>query len=172
MKTNHLKTALVICLCLAMLPSPVWAESSRLTEDAEQRVRQPENGNEFFSGYAPGVTLMPVHVIGAVGRGGIYHIPLRTNLLTALTYAGGPTSLAELDGVVLKRMERNREKVVSINVEDLLGKNRTVPTLEPFDLIYVPSHKSWLNEDGYRVIILLSTVLGMIVSSIFIAERL
>lgn len=78
-----------------------------------------------------------VQVWGEVKKPGIYYVTASTNILEALSYAGGPTSRSDLSHVKLVRSIAGTE-VSYFNVNDYLsGKKEHPPILESGDLVFV-----------------------------------
>lgn len=97
-------------------------------------------GNEFVSGDYPGVHLMRINLWGAVGKSGIHFVPPQTDLITLLSYAGGPSDSARLSDVFIKRWQGGKEILISVNMEDLIhATGKESPVLEANDVVVVPS---------------------------------
>jgi polysaccharide export outer membrane protein len=85
--------------------------------------------------------LRRVIVFGEVKSPGIYEMPVgeRFSLLQVIAKAGGLTDLAALDRVRIVRRSGTAEKVVKVNVSELLrGGAGDDVVLQPNDLIIVP----------------------------------
>jgi protein involved in polysaccharide export with SLBB domain len=92
-----------------------------------------------------------VHVMGQVQTPGEYRVPDNTNVLELISKAGGPTELARLSGVIVKRgagtstvESKNEGEVLHVNLENYLTQEnaKPVPVLRPGDVVTVPSN-SW-----------------------------
>jgi hypothetical protein len=87
-----------------------------------------------------------IQVWGEVKNPGIYYVTPSTNIVEAISFAGGPTSRANLSHVQLVRAIGEKE-VSFFDVGDYLsGKNKNPPILESGDLVYVNqsfSSKIW-----------------------------
>jgi protein involved in polysaccharide export with SLBB domain len=78
-----------------------------------------------------------IQVWGEVKAPGIYYVTPSTNIVEAISFAGGPTPRADLSCVRLVRAIRGKE-VSFYNVNDYLSaKNKNPPMLESGDLVYV-----------------------------------
>ncbi len=81
-----------------------------------------------------------VYVLGQVMTPGVYTYERDMTLLDALSFAGNSRGRADLKRVRVIRRERGRERVIVFNVADALrGKRQDRFTLEPGDIVYVPS---------------------------------
>lgn len=129
-------------------------------------------GAEFVSGNYPGAVLIRVNLLGSIQRSGIHHVPTRTDLLTLLALAGGPTADADLTEVVLKRKKRGREEVVPLNLEEIVKEpgNRG-PELEPNDMVFVPAKTPLINPNVVTTVSLLSSVLAIVVTSVVLMKK-
>ena len=78
-----------------------------------------------------------IQVWGEVKEPGIYYVTPSTNIVEAISFAGGPTSRSNLSNVKLVRAIRGKE-VSFYNVNAYLSaKNKNPPILESGDLVYV-----------------------------------
>lgn len=85
-----------------------------------------------------GDVLIRIQVWGEVRSQGIYSVPTTTNLVEAISFAGGPTSRSDLRRVKLVKALRGK-KTAFYNVDDYLsGKKRDPPILDSGDLVYIP----------------------------------
>lgn len=87
-----------------------------------------------------------IQVWGEVKSPGIYYVTSSTNIVEAISFAGGPNSRADLSRVKLVRAIKEKE-VSLFNVSNYLsGKDKNPPILESGDLVYVNqsfSSKVW-----------------------------
>ncbi len=78
-----------------------------------------------------------IQVWGEVKNPGIYYVTPSTNIVEAISFAGGPTSRSNLSCVKLVRAIKEKE-VSFFNVNDYLSaKDKNPPILESGDLVYV-----------------------------------
>lgn len=78
-----------------------------------------------------------IQVWGEVKNPGIYYVTPSTNIVEAISFAGGPTSRSNLSSVKLVRAIKEKE-VSYFNVNDYLtAKDKNPPLLESGDLVYV-----------------------------------
>jgi len=78
-----------------------------------------------------------IQVWGEVRNPGIYYVTPSTNIVEAISFAGGPTSRSNLSNVKLVRAIKEKE-VSFFNVNDYLNaKEKNPPILESGDLVYV-----------------------------------
>jgi len=105
-------------------------------------------GNEFYSSAGKNAVLMRVNLWGAVQKSGIHHVPTKTDLVTLLSYAGGPLPDAELDDVTIKRRVNGKEEQVEVDLSKILASSSAKnPMLEPNDIVVIPVHRPFINRD-------------------------
>ena len=106
--------------------------------------------SQFFLGDRDEI-LIQVNVWGYVGRPGQYLVPRHTDLISLISFAGGPRDGANLGEVRIIREGRtdkgtnghnghnNNAPVLTINVKDYLesGKQGIIPTLEAGDTVLI-----------------------------------
>ncbi|NOH00049.1 MAG: hypothetical protein HND52_18970 [Ignavibacteriae bacterium] len=80
----------------------------------------------------PGELKINVNLWGYVNLPGRYEVPISTNLLQLLTFAGGPKTHATMDDIVIYRVNEN-EKMIELEI-DLEDPEDSVPAdLKLFD---------------------------------------
>jgi polysaccharide biosynthesis/export protein len=94
--------------------------------------------------------LIPINVWGFVQKPGQYLIPDNTDLITLLSYAGGPTENAKISHIRVIRNDRKVGNVVyKVDVKKFIetGDNRLIPILKPGDTIIVSGTTfHWINQ--------------------------
>lgn len=130
------------------------------------------SGSEYMSGDYPGAVLMRVNLWGAVGKSGIHFIPTQTDLITLLSYAGGPTPNAVLDGVLIKRWARGKQYVIHVDAEELIGKaGKESPILQANDIVVVPTKAPLISQDTASIISLVTSLVSLIaVGAVFLKK--
>lgn len=130
-------------------------------------------GNEYVSGDYPGAVLMKVNLWGAVQKPGIHYIPVRTDLVTLLSYAGGPSDRAKFDSVTIKRWAGGKESVIEVDVDDLLtDTGGKPPQLEANDVVVIPSSTPLISNDTMSVIGVAASILSIVVAGFVIQQSL
>ncbi len=87
-----------------------------------------------------------VHVLGEVTRPGELRVEDNTNVLEALSKAGGGTQFANLNAVTITRLPQDAignssgEQIIHVNINDYLNKGAAepLPVLQPGDVVSVP----------------------------------
>ena len=74
---------------------------------------------------------------GAIAKPGIYPITGRTSLLQALAMGGGPTDLANLEGVVVFRMVDGKKMAAVFDLKQIRGGNVEDPQIYGDDIVVI-----------------------------------
>lgn len=113
--------------------------------------------------YVPGVetgeVLISVHIWGEVRTPGTYQIPVGSDLVVALSAAGGPVRTADLDNV--RVVEGDTE--VEYDLADFLeAEGEPLPVLGPGATVYVPERgfEGWKEviDFGYKILVAVNLV--------------
>jgi polysaccharide export outer membrane protein len=110
-----------------------------------------------------------VAIWGNVRNPGRYVIPVYTTIVDLISLAGGPTEAADLDDLRLYRSPQSGEQqLLKFRYDDLLESeqlimNRTVPKLEPSDVLLVPGAPPMYFRDWFS---LTMSVVSLIMSVI------
>jgi len=80
-----------------------------------------------------------IFIWGQVGLPGVYEVPNGTDLIAALSLAGGPTDHAKLSEVKIIRSSADSAKVIKVNVKKYMesGDIDLIPLLKPGDTVVV-----------------------------------
>jgi len=84
--------------------------------------------------------LIPVNVWGFVQKPGQYMVPSNTDLVSLLSYAGGPAEDANISNIrIIRNDPRRGNDVWKVNVKRFIetGDERLIPSLKPGDTILV-----------------------------------
>ncbi|MDI6740883.1 MAG: SLBB domain-containing protein, partial [Candidatus Edwardsbacteria bacterium] len=85
--------------------------------------------------------LIEVQIWGHVSRPGMYKVPVSTDVVGLISYAGGPTDYAALSRVKLVRSGIPKGAVVKLNMDKYTnsGDRSFIPMLESGDVVVVPT---------------------------------
>lgn len=85
--------------------------------------------------------LIEVQVWGQVARPGMYKVPVSTDAVGLISYAGGPTEYAALSRVRLVRNGFPKGRATKLNLDRYAGSGdrSAVPMLETGDVVIVPT---------------------------------
>ncbi|MCK6604971.1 MAG: SLBB domain-containing protein [Ignavibacteriaceae bacterium] len=109
---------------------------------------------------------------------GKYIVPVNTNLLDILTYAGGPTTDATVEDLRLFRtMPDSTQQLLTFNYNSLMWEekftqNLKFPKLEPDDLILVTGEPRFFFRDYFSITLsIISTLVSLTILIINIARN-
>jgi hypothetical protein len=99
-----------------------------------------ERGAQYFLGEQDEL-LIPVNIWGFVQKPGQYMVPSNTDLISLLSYAGGPTENAKITNLQIVRNDPKLGSIVfkNVDVKKFLetADERLNPTLKPGDTVIV-----------------------------------
>ncbi len=171
---NFVKKVLIIQVVFSLIGYDLFAQdlTSGLTLSKELGATRGSSGSEYVSGDYPGAVLMKINLWGAVGKSGIHFVPTQTDLITLLSYAGGPTELAQLHDAFIKRWTDGKEKLILVNIEDLIkNTGKESPILEANDVVVIPVKKPIISSDTSTLISLVSSVLSIVAVSYLLIQH-
>ncbi|MBN21377.1 MAG: hypothetical protein CL678_08835 [Bdellovibrionaceae bacterium] len=113
--------------------------------------------SEYYFRKNSGKILIPVRLIGAVSKPGIYHLPENTNLTTLLSLSGGPVSNAELDEIKIKR---SGTEIKNVDLEEILMTQENIP-LKNGDTVFIPYYRPTISSGTVTVLTLIATFLSL-----------
>ena len=177
-------------------PPPMQDGSTAFAQDVTGGGSSSDRGNrpgglsligtsgEYVSGNYPGAVLIPVTILGPVSKQGIHHIPTRTHLLKFLSLAGGINTNAAFDDITIKRItsrdkgvavvkgeEVYKEEVLHFDAEEFLhNPGSRGPILQQDDIVIVKENKPFFSNNTLITIGLISSILGIVVSGMVIAN--
>ncbi len=130
-----LSGVMIICMVLFQFPALGITQSTTETSTSAKRGSQ----YRLVLGAEDELSIQ-VNVWGEVKQPGTLQIPENTDLLSLLSFAGGPTENARLSKVKLIRSFSPKKEVTIINVEKYLkkGNHEQVPIIKPGDTVIVP----------------------------------
>jgi len=132
MQTTAVKTAFLLILLL--LPALSLGQTSGAAADQNRAA-------QYFLGSQDQVT-MAVNIWGFVNKPGQYMVPYDTDLISLLSYAGGPREEAKIKDIKVVRPAKTpntADQVINVNVKEFLktGKAAEIPVLKPGDTVVV-----------------------------------
>lgn len=138
-----------------------------------QRLQGYTRADEFYAESVPGEILVAINLLGAVRRGGIYHLPKQTDIIHLISLSGGITEQADLSRVTIKRRNKERERVILVNLEDIFQRPGTLsPVLEAGDVVMIPLKEPPVSASTITLIGLISSIISIIVSGLLLSKSL
>jgi hypothetical protein len=128
----------------------------------------------FYYLAKPGELTIQVNVWGAVRNAGRYEVPSTIDLVQLISYAGGPTSDAQLDDVrvvraATKEGTSERETYV-VNLDDLSNTDNSKLVLHPGDTITI-GRSNWSTVRDVMSIVSTVAIVTTAVSYFIIAKN-
>lgn len=106
------------------------------------------SGSIYYNKSIKGKALIPVHFWGEVRTPGLHFVPVDTKFIEALSMAGGPSSLANLEKVKLVRRSDRDVKTIEFDLTEG-GSNEPYSTVvKPSDSVFVP-RDYWRTDRTY-----------------------
>ncbi|MFO7891650.1 MAG: hypothetical protein R6V04_15080 [bacterium] len=94
--------------------------------------------------------LVPVNIWGFVQKPGQYMVPSNTDLISLISYAGGPKESAKINKIrIVRHRSEIKNKVLEVNVKKYLktGNQEIIPILKPGDTIIIKGTTfSWIQN--------------------------
>lgn len=163
-----------LSLVFALSPAMVWANTSASLVQGLSKTSMYTRADEYYSEVYQGEILVPINLLGAIGKPGVYHIPKQTDIIRLLALAGGTRADANLEDVSIKRRSGETERTININLKQLVeerGSGKPI-NLEANDVILVAPKEPMISSNTLQTVGFISSVLSLIVSSIVIVNQL
>lgn len=131
---------------IAVVCAIVVASSATAAAQEQEGTEQPRRTqrDSYLLGDEPGLEMV-VHVLGEVKQPGEYRVPDDTDVLELISKAGGPTDLANLGNVSIRRHAvlasgKESNRVIELDVKGYLERadSPDPPQLAPSDVVMVP----------------------------------
>lgn len=139
------------------LPSLTWAQDKIDLQDLALPTEVSNLGKSpgavYYSTTSKNKALMPVHVWGEVSRAGLHYIPLDTTLVKGLSFAGGGSSFAKLDNVMVNRVEDGKVKRYEFNLTQGGNASSHEYVLKPGDTIFIERDRYYEDRTYYTSLI-------------------
>lgn len=124
----------------------------------------PGGVSEYFYRRDRDDVLVPVYMLGEVTKPGIYHVPVKSDLVTLLSIAGGLSSSADHDGIHVR--DARQPESVKVTMNDILRDSKAKPrVLLGNEVIFVEKSEPWISNNTMLVIGFLSGLVGIWVGS-------
>ena len=122
---------IVLILTMLFLIQVSWAQNKDQTNEDPRYIIDPETGKLSMS----------IRIWGEVKTPGVKLVPSDADLISILSYVGGPSNMAKLDNIRILRFNdtEGEDRVIIANVEKFLetGDSKFIPKIYPNDTIIV-----------------------------------
>jgi hypothetical protein len=131
------------------------------------------SASEFIFESYPNQVLIPIRLLGAIKNAGLYHIPPDMKLMTLLSLAGGTTSEADIENIIIGNDQQVKDKKsLSVNLEENLKNGATSDyILVPNDIILIKNKTPLVSNDSFRIISIVSILLTSVLTAIIINDK-
>jgi len=117
--------------------------------------------------------LIPIRLLGAVKNPGLYQLPVSTDIVTAITLAGGYTEKAILDKVTVTSYQDNKILTKKLDVNKMLQGGASPGTsLHANDVVLIPEVKPVVSQNTLTLITIASSLIAVIVSGLVVSKSL
>jgi len=124
---------------------------------------------EYFNSNKDQRFTIRVNFVGGVQNPGIYHLPDTTNLVEALSLAGGTINDADLSKVYVKRMTATGYETTQYDLSKVVGESSSkFPPITDHDTILVETSHSYQNT--FLWIAVLGALSGLVGTSYLIYQ--
>lgn len=165
--------AAYLCCCFAA--NTVFGEMGTRGngENGHAPSRLMTRAEEFFSEEVAGETLISVHLLGAVARAGVYHVPRNTDIVHLVSLAGGTRAEADLSEVSIKRRNKAKEEVIGVNLEELTEEpGNHPPVLQTGDIVLIKAKQPIFERDTVTAIAVLTSLISVLASVVVLIRSL
>jgi hypothetical protein len=175
-----LRDFIVWTLVFAFSSSSVFAENRHLTlpdENAEETQGQ-SSVSEFIFKNSVDEPLIGVYLLGAVGKPGFYHVPLRTSLTSLLALSGGTLTEAELTDISIKRTPTATKQtgtagIQQVNLEKILKSDQgPEPTLANNDIVMIPVKQPLFSNNTVVAVSIFASLMAIVVSGVLVSQEI
>jgi hypothetical protein len=122
----------------------------------------------------PGEITMPINLWGYVKNPGRYEVPISTDLIQLMSFAGGPLADADLGSVKVTRVVRReggvRKVEYNVNLRHLDKLDEMALSLEGGDTIYI-DNISFSVRDLFNVVTTAAVVTAAVANLIYVARQ-
>lgn len=131
-------SGILLILAVFIIPGICFCQNS------SDEFKQSNRGAQYYLG-SEDELLIKVNVWGFVRKPGQYLVPSDTDLISLLSFVGGPLEEANIKNVKLIRSGKGEKKVIRIDVKKYLknGNEKLIPGLLPGDTIVVTASKMY-----------------------------
>ncbi|MBN2028792.1 hypothetical protein JW824_00970 [bacterium] len=132
-----------VFLILSLIPNVIAIAQQNVQLQTLDRAAQYQLGSEND-------LLIPINIWGFVEKPGQYLVPMNTDLISLLSFAGGPREGAKITNIRIVSSDPSlMNKIQEINVKKFLetGDPKLIPILRPRDTIVVKGTTfNWFRE--------------------------
>ncbi|PID28621.1 MAG: hypothetical protein CR982_04230 [Candidatus Cloacimonadota bacterium] len=160
-------------ISILLIQSFLFTMFAETTIDIFDMDSSPKNSGslidqEINSGYIIGENdeiMIKINIWGEVKRTGMFTVPSDTDLVSMISFVGGPMENANLGSIKIVRtvVEEGEEAIIFVNMEDFLqtGNYDLLPDLRPGDTIIVPGNVMSYFSDFINIVAKLALIVNI-----------
>ncbi len=172
MRGNYCVLTIILLLCCSAVP-PLTAYS-QTNESGIAPILPSASAASYYYISKPGELTMQVNIWGSVRNPGRYEVPTSTDLVQLVSFAGGPTTDAEIDEVQVIHTPKmgepiDRDKIV-VDLSKLNQMDPSKLTLRPGDTIFI-DHSGWASFRDILTVVTAAAVITSAVANVIVAEH-
>jgi len=165
-----MKQILIVAALMA-----VWLCPGRVSAQMDSNIGTSKSGSSSAAYYyisKPGEITMSINLWGHVRNPGRYEVPISTDIVQLVSYAGGPLSEADLGAVKIARVVRGVDAIrtveFDVNLDHLDKLDEKARRLEPGDTIFIDATSVTFREVfdiATTTALILATIANVIIAS-------
>lgn len=156
---------------LCFIESTLVAAPSGIDRELPPSQHQP--AAEFYLSHIPGEILIPINLIGAVNKPGLYYTPKNTDIFRLIAAAGGLRSDAAGEKITIKRRVDQQESVININLtESIASTNTAAITMESEDIVNIPFNEPLVSQNSLSILSIVTTIFSILLSAVILQKAL
>lgn len=175
----NLKKILSVVIIIQMISFSVYGAEEVTASKSEfnlQEITLPSeikdlgksSGAIYYSNSVKNKVLVPVHFWGEIKQSGLHFVPSDTTLIKGLSLAGGPTTSAKLENVILIRNTNGVFKEIDFNLSEGGDAIAHRFKIEPGDTVFVKKDTFMENRGYYTSLV---GIFVSILSTFFIIQK-
>lgn len=175
----NIKKILSVVIIIQMISFSVYGAEEAAASKSEfnlQEITLPSetkdlgksSGAIYYSNSVKNKVLVPVHFWGEIKQSGLHFVPSDTTLIKGLSLAGGPTTNAKLENVILIRNTNGVFKEIDFNLSEGGDAIAHRFKIEPGDTVFVKKDTFMENRGYYTSLV---GIFVSILSTFFIIQK-
>ena len=170
--------ALVIALVFSLilppniaLARPSASVGSSMFSNEVQSTNPAFTGiSEFFYRNDRDDVLVPVFVLGAVSKPGLYHVPIKSDLITLLSVSGGATADADLASITVKNQQTNEVHELDL-AEVVSSKKMSDLALKGNEVVFVKPRSPAISNNTATLVGVIAGLMSIVLSAVVIRRE-
>ncbi len=140
MRKAKCSVSVLLSVLMVLYMAPVgWGEFETKIPKEVVEAPGPRPARYYFSLGTQDELLMKVNVWGQVLSPGQYLVPDNTDIVSIISFAGGPTENARINRIKVVRTTAGKREIINVNLKDYLesADSESVLLLKPDDTVVI-----------------------------------